>query len=590
MKTRLCIAGILLALLQPAHAGRYALLVGNSMSEGNSSRLKHVQNDLNAVKEILGDFCGFDRQRITTLYNGTPDDLQLSLHAIAGRMAGGKDDMFLLYYSGHAEATGLKMGGSDFPLDSLKKKFTSFPSAIRIGIFDACQSGLFTRIKGGRLEEPFLFRDDSKAEGQVILCSSSASENAQESDVLGNSIFTFYFVNALRGSGDLSNDGRVTLSEAYQYAYNHTISNTAGSSGGVQHPSYQFHIHGEGDIVLADLNTSSRGILLGPDVTGDITVLSSANAVVADLVKEKNSAIKIALSPGSYRVLNAREGRRFQAAVTVNDGSVTSIRHTDFSALQAGDGRRKGEPQSNLRVGLTLGGGCGFYDLSRLASGLDERFSGCSSLSMDPRFTLPVYTFPLFFEIEVLKNGRFSGSLGFGKLRHSGAGDYGGTSTSPADGAVYGAKLHVDYSVDAFVTNLCAGYRFQRGHMNNFSVHAGAAFFSVTTKVSSRFYDSLYDVESSGNGTNRALAAVPYAALRYTRPFADWIDAGAVIRYRFQVSPVTGSDGNDADDDNTVPLSSAPPKTEAPLRYDFGGMDGGVFITLHLTRSILEKL
>lgn len=590
MKKLTCILGILLAVLQTAYAERYALLVGNSLSPGGYAQLKYVQNDLRSLKEILGDFCGFDRQRIVTLYNGTSDDLQQSLRAIAGRMAGGNNDMFLLYYSGHAEADGLKMGGSDFPLDSLKKEFSSFPSAIRIGVFDACQSGLFTRIKGGRLEEPFLFRDDSKAKGQVILCSSSASENAQESDVLGNSVFTFYFVNALRGSGDLSSDGRVTLSEAYQYAYNHTLSSTAGSSGGVQHPSYQFHIQGEGDIVLADLNVSTRGILLGPDVTGDITVFSGADAVVADLVKEKNSAVKIALSPGQYRVLNVREGRRFQAAVTVKDGSMTTVPYTDFSALPAEDGRKKGESGADLQVGLTIGGGCGFYDLSGLASGLDERFSCYRSLSMEPRFSLPGYALPLHFEIEVLKNGRFSGSLGFGKLHYSGAADYSGTAGSPADSS-YGAKLHVNYSVAALVTDLCAGYRFQYRYMKNFSIHAGIAFFSVTTKVDSRFYDSLYDVESSGNGTNRALAAVPYAALRYTRQLADWIDAGAIIRYRFQGSPVTGNDSDDDDDgDGAVPLSSSPQKSEAPLRYDFGGMDGSVFINVHLTRRILEKL
>ena len=225
------------------------------------------------------------------------------LSEVSAGMVKTKNNMLLFYYSGHADQASLKMGGHDIRSMSLKEKLTSFPSDIRIGIFDACQSGSFTRIKGGTLDEPFLFRDDGKTKGQVILCSSSINENAQESDVYGNSIFTFHFVNALRGSGDVSGDGKVTLSEAYQYAYNHTLSSTAGSSGGIQHPSYQFRIQGEGDIVLADLNIRSCGIMLDADLTGNVTIFNEKSSVVADFEKERNSAIMIALNPGTYRVI-----------------------------------------------------------------------------------------------------------------------------------------------------------------------------------------------------------------------------------------------------------------------------------------------
>jgi uncharacterized caspase-like protein len=279
------------AFFAPAvQADRYALLVGNNTAAGgNFAELKYVKNDIAALRSILTDFCGFDKSRIVTLYNSTPEELDRSLKAFTDSMAGTSGNMFLFYYSGHADQTALKMGDAHYRLDMLKSKLSTFPSDIRIGMFDACQSGAFTRIKGGKLDEPFLFRDDGRTKGQVILCSSSLNENAQESDVLGNSVFTFHIVNALRGSGDQSGDGRVTLSEAYHYAYNHTLSTTAGSQGGVQHPSFQFRIQGEGDIVLADLNITTRGILLGPDLSGAITITGPGNTVVADWSRKKTA-------------------------------------------------------------------------------------------------------------------------------------------------------------------------------------------------------------------------------------------------------------------------------------------------------------
>jgi len=587
MNVRIIVLLFVLAGLGSTHAERYALLVGNSMSQGNYAQLKYVQNDLQSLKEILGDFCGFDRQHIVSLYNGTPDELKQCLRSFADQMAGGKNNMFLFYYSGHAEATCLKMGGSGYPLDSLKRELTEFPSDIRIGILDACQSGGFTQIKGGRLDEPFLFRDDSKAKGQVILCSSSANENAQESDALGNSIFTFYFVNGLRGSGDLSGDGRVTLSEAYQYAYNRTISNTASSSGGVQHPSYQFHIQGEGDIVLADLNITSRGILLGPDVTGDITILSSANVVVADLTKEKDAAVMIALGPGEYRVLRGLGDRRYQADAVVKENTVASVRQVDFSSVTTDAARKKGVKKNGLQIGCTLYGGYEHYDFSALTEGLGERFSGCRYFSMDPRFPLMNHFAPVCIAAEALLNGKFTGHIGIEWLENTGAADYSGIYTNPADGASYGARLHVDYSFSAVATDLCVGYRIQKGYMKNFSLHAGVVFYNVTTKVNSRFYDSLFDVESSGSGTNNAVVTVPYAALGYTRPLSPWIDIGAKVRFRYQKSPATGEDGGNGAD--AVPLSASQANM-VPLRYFFGGMDGKVFVNVHLTRGLLEKL
>jgi hypothetical protein len=463
---------------------------------------------------------------------------------------------------------------------ALKQKFTGFPADIRIGIFDACQSGSFTRIKGGTLSEPFLFKDDGKTKGLVILCSSSINENAQESDALGNSIFTFHFVNALRGSGDQSGDGRVTLSEAYQYSYNHTLFSTAGSSGGTQHPSYQFRIQGEGDIVLADLNVSSQGILLGTDVSGDITILSVNNIVVADFTKEKNSGIMIALSPGSYRIINASADRRYQAPATVKENSIVKVGRDVFSTIETEPGRKKGSSwRRSVQIGATLSGGYGRFDLSSLSSGLVRRFGVYNDFAMDPRFIF-LKDKP-FFQIaaEAIVRDRFVGYVGYGIFDdRSSAADYTGSRVNPVDNSSYACRLRTEYSFQASVVDFGGGFRFQNRFMKNISLLIGVSFFNATLKVNSVFEDSLYDALSASSGTDEGSITVPYIACGYSWPLTKWCDIGAKIRYRYQKS-ARGLDGGGSD--GGMSGQSLPQESFAPLLYNFGGVDGNLFVNIH---------
>jgi Caspase domain len=580
MKRIIIVACAVLVAVQCTRAERFALLVGNSVASGNYAQLKYVQNDIMSFREILSGFCGFDKQHIVTLYNGTPEDLDRSLRAVTDMMAaagGTKDNMFLFYYSGHADQTSLKMGDNDYPMTALKQKFTDFPSDIRIGIFDACQSGSFTRIKGGTLSEPFLFKDDGKTKGQVILCSSSINENAQESDALENSVFTFHFVNALRGSGDITGDGRVTLSEAYQYSYNHTLSSTAGSSGGIQHPSYQFKIQGEGDIVLADLNVSSQGILLPPGTSGDITILSVNNIVVADLTKEKSSAVMIALVPGTYRLINGRTDVRYQATATVTENAIVKVGQDRFAAVETGQGRKKGlDWQRSLQIGVTLSGGYGRFDLSSLSWGLDRRFDAYNDFSMSPGFSFlkdkPLYQ----VAAEVIVRDRFIGTVGYGTFgAWSSSADYAGSRTGQFDNSSYATRLHTEYSVNVSEIDLGAGYRFQQRFLRNISLLIGVSVFDVTLNVKSAYQDSLYDVLSTSNSTDQGFLYVPFLALGYCRPLTKWCDVGAKIRYRYQKSSRTlesnGLSGPSVSQDNG-----------APLTYNFGGFDGNLFVNFHI--------
>jgi hypothetical protein len=584
MVRRALIVFISITAFNCAYAERYALLVGNANAKGAFSPLKYVENDLAGLKAILGDFCGFDKRNIVTLYNGAPEDLNRLLSEFSARTSQTKSNLFLFYFSGHADQASLKMGDAPYPLDTLKEKLTAFPSDIRIGIFDACQSGSFTRIKGGTLSEPFLFKDDGKTKGHVFLSSSSISENSQEFDAYQNSIFTFHFINALRGSGDLSGDGRVTLSEAYQYAYNHTVSSTAGSSGGIQHPSYQFKIQGEGDIVLADLNVRSQGILLGQGVWGDMTIFNEQSGVVADFSKKKNSAVLIALGRGAYRIVQAQYGARLEATVALEGNNVVTVKQDNFSTIESHSAGKKGitERRHSAQAGVCFAGVYQRLDLSSLASGLSERFQGYRYFSIVPSFSFPSSARYAAITGEVIAREHYVGRLGFSAFSFSSTADYHGRRLNELDNTTYGYALHTESKLSVFAVDFGAGYRWNSWYLRRFSLLVGLNIYEATLEVSSLFKDSLYNVALRGTEIDRGTIAVPYISAGYAWPITNFCEVGAELRYRYQRGAQELSNQESPAFDTLV--SSAP----APLKCNFRGFDCRLYVNFNLKFGNME--
>jgi len=86
-----------------------------------------------------------------------------------------------------------------------------------------------------------------ESEGKVILTSCRPDEVSMEKSGMSNSVFTHYFLEALRGKADTNNDGVVTLREAYEFIYEKAKDETAG----VQHPQWDGRIVGAFPLSLA---------------------------------------------------------------------------------------------------------------------------------------------------------------------------------------------------------------------------------------------------------------------------------------------------------------------------------------------------
>src|SRR5262249_44102317 len=159
-------------------------------------------------------------------------------------LADGQSDVMLwVYYSGHADPDGLHLGRSTLALDDLRGLVRGSAAPLRLLLVDSCKSGALTRVKGTRPAAPFEIRLENThaSEGVVFITSSAANEDSQESDELRGSIFTHFFASGLLGAADRSGDDKVSLAEAYAYAYEQTVRATSRLRG-TQHPTFRLDV------------------------------------------------------------------------------------------------------------------------------------------------------------------------------------------------------------------------------------------------------------------------------------------------------------------------------------------------------------
>jgi hypothetical protein len=216
------------------------------------------------------------------------------------------------------------------PLAALKDRLAHASTAdVRIGIFDACRSGVVTRSKGARKGPAFEVQTDGGEEsrGLVLLTSSSLDEDSQESDALGGSYFSHHLASGLRGSADRSGDRRVTLAEAYEYAYARTVAETAETAAGAQHPTFSYDLKGSGNLVLTELGRGREGLYLPAAApAGTYYLVEAQRGVVAvELMKSADADRLVAIAPGRYKVKRRLPDRLRLGDVDIAAGQIVTL-------------------------------------------------------------------------------------------------------------------------------------------------------------------------------------------------------------------------------------------------------------------------
>lgn len=345
---------LLFVLLSPFSLGameRFALFIGANDGGKDRVKLSYAESDARNIEKVLSRMGGLSENRSVLLKDPTLEEVLTGLISVKQKILAGKSGdrvEFLFYYSGHSDEKGLLLRGDRLEYQELKNQIKDMPGNVKIAILDSCASGVLTRLKGGQHVLPFEMDVSSEARGYAFLTSSAPAESSQESDAIKASFFTHYLTSGLRGAADLNGDGKVSLQEAYQFAFQETLQRTERTKDGPQHPGYDIQMSGAGDLVITDLRGTEARLLLDAPLQGKFFIRDEQGYLTAEINKTAKRQMAIGVEPGNYQITMIQEEKSFSAVVSLQKGEFKKI---EMSALQSVS-REKSRSRGNDGGGL----------------------------------------------------------------------------------------------------------------------------------------------------------------------------------------------------------------------------------------------
>jgi hypothetical protein len=108
---------------------------------------------------VLRDLGHFDPGDVSVLLHPDAAGITAALDALSAKLRArsGEPSEVVFYYSGHARANALTLGGEEIPLATLRERLGGLPATLTIVVLDACQSGAFARVKGAEPAADFTY-------------------------------------------------------------------------------------------------------------------------------------------------------------------------------------------------------------------------------------------------------------------------------------------------------------------------------------------------------------------------------------------------------------------------------------------------
>lgn len=288
---------------------KFALIIANTeYHDPGLAQLTAPGKDAKEFGRVLDsrEICAFDD--VIILFNEDVFKVNESIDYFFSNKK--PDDLLVLYFSGHGvrdEYGSLYLAVRNTNRERLrstaiKSEFISevmdqCRSRRQVLILDCCNSGAFaqgTKAEiGGSIGTASAF--EGKGYGRVVLTASDSTQFAWEGDkVIGtteNSLFTYYLVKGLEGDADTNGDGRITIDELYDYAYEQIVNVTPKQTPG----KWSYKQQGEITLRLNIKPEDTKPVPLPADLISAITsslpsVREAAVGQLEELLKGKNLA------------------------------------------------------------------------------------------------------------------------------------------------------------------------------------------------------------------------------------------------------------------------------------------------------------
>ncbi len=217
-------------------SAKYALIIGNTeYADPGLAQLTAPGKDAEDFARVLKDktLCEFDDVRV--LLNQVSSAIIEAIDEFFDQKK--PEDLLVLYFSGHGVRDELgalylavkntfrsRLRSTAIKSDYIREVMDQSRSRRQVLVLDCCNSGAFQQ--GTKAATGMSVGTASAFEGgygRIILTASDSTQFAWEGDkVIGetdNSLFTHFLVEGLEGEADLDGDGRITVDELYDYAY-----------------------------------------------------------------------------------------------------------------------------------------------------------------------------------------------------------------------------------------------------------------------------------------------------------------------------------------------------------------------------------
>jgi len=317
---------------------RFAFLVGANNGGKERGTLRYAVADARAMKTVLEELGGVLPQDSRFLEEPSRETFLTEIQALARSLTEARDRFrrveVFFYYSGHSDEDSLYLGDGRVTYAEFKDLITSMDADVRIAILDSCASGNLALPKGVTRKSPFLLDTAYDMKGYAFMTSSSASEAAQESGRLKKSYFTHNLISGMRGAADMNQDGRITLSEAYQFAFDGTLTQTEKTMSGPQHPSYHIQMSGTGDVIITEIGKSGALLNIKKEVNGKIYIHNRDNILVVELSKPAGREVSIGLNAGEYRIIAIAAGGVMESKIALEDEKTLALGREAFQKTE----------------------------------------------------------------------------------------------------------------------------------------------------------------------------------------------------------------------------------------------------------------
>jgi hypothetical protein len=213
----------------------HAVVIGIETYRNQLPKADYAEQDAKVVSSYLSSSMGFEENNIAVLVNdhATKSDFEKYFENwLPNRVE--KDDTVFVFYSGHG-APNAKTGqaylvpydgdpvfleSTGYPLHRLYQKLSDLPANEIVVVLDSCFSGAGGRSVIAKGMRPIIteVRNPVLANGKTLLIAASTGEQVSSTyEQKRHGLLTYFFLKGLQGDGDTNKDGKIEVTELFEY-------------------------------------------------------------------------------------------------------------------------------------------------------------------------------------------------------------------------------------------------------------------------------------------------------------------------------------------------------------------------------------